>query len=675
MPADAWVGPATAPDTYRLATLLGGGGEGEVWKAELPLSAGGRRTVAVKIVQPEPGPEAERLWERSGHLLRGLSHPGLVRVTDVFRGPRMHAAGQADHGTATHYVVMDHIEGPTLTQWLTGHPGATARMRLATLRAVAAALDEMHSGASTQVPVVHGDIKPANVVVRADGSAVLVDLGLTRLTDATGIAGRSAPYAAPEMRGGLPLPTPESDAFSFVATVAQALTGRRPPTGADGWLDVRALETELRASPATAHQPAVVRHVIDALLAPPHARPRQLRAWLDATGQAPAPVSRPSLTETAAPEPMTVAVPVVQPAVRPAVQPVVDVPEEARQSDSGRPPRGTAIAWLAVAVLSTVAVVVSASLAIAAFQNPTAAAPATGAEIFREQVGERGADPFTDSVALAERPLQSPTVTNPTTGPSGVQVRGDRPGLYGGTRSNGTCDAARLVTFLQANPAKAAAWAGVLNIGTDQVAAYVAVLTPVVLRADTRVTNHGYRDGRATTLQSTLQAGTAVLVDQRGVPRVKCGCGNPLVEPVPQPAGVTYRGATWRGSDRPPLVVATAPAVLSSFTLADLTTGRPFIRPIGTNGQADADPGPVAPTAKVPPRNPRTPPAAVRPATPQTTPAPAPPPAGEPHAKTADPPAPPACTEEDARLERCKGESEPPPAEPTPPPVVGSDHI
>ena len=597
MLAEVWVGPATAPDTYRLATLLGGGGEGEVWRAELPLSVGGRRTVAVKIVQPRPGPEAEQLWERSGYLLRGLSHPGLVRVTDVFRGPLMHAAGQADHGTATHYVVMDHIEGPTLTQWLSEHPGATARMRLSTLRTVAAALDEMHSGASTHVPVVHGDVKPANVVVRADGSAVLVDLGLTRLTDATGLAGLSAPYAAPEMRGELPLPTPESDAFSFVATVAQALTGRRPPTNEDGWLDIRALETELRASPAIAHQPAVVRHVIDALLTPPQARPRRLRAWLDAAMHAPAPVSRPAVIATAKPEPMTVVVPVPRPAL--------DVPVEARPS--ARPRRRTAIGLLAVALLSTVAVIVSVSPTTAAFQTP-AAALSTGAEIVREPVGEQGTDPFTDSVALAERPLLNPTVIDPTTGPSGVQIRGDRPGLYSGTRSNGSCDAARLVTFLQANPVKATAWAGALNIGTDQVAASIAGLTSVVLRADTRVTNHGYRDGRATTLQSILQAGTAVLVDQHGAPRVKCRSGNPLAEPVTQPVGVTYRGAAWLGSDRPPLVVAAAPALLSRFTLADIDTGRPVIRPIGTNGQADSDSGPVAPTATVAPRNPRTPP-------------------------------------------------------------------
>ena len=69
------------------------------------------------------------------------------------------------------------------------------------LRTVASALDEMHQGASTEVPVAHGDVKPANVVVRDSGATVLVDLGLTRLVDAPGPVGRSTPYAAPELRG------------------------------------------------------------------------------------------------------------------------------------------------------------------------------------------------------------------------------------------------------------------------------------------------------------------------------------------------------------------------------------------------------------------------------------------------------------------------------------------
>jgi hypothetical protein len=48
---------------------------------------------------------------------------------------------------------------------------------------------------------------------------------------------------------------------------------------------------------------------------------------------------------------------------------------------------------------------------------------------------------------------------------------------------------------------------------------------------DVRVTNYDYKDGEATPYQAVLQAGTAMLVDDRGVPRVKCNCGNPLAEP------------------------------------------------------------------------------------------------------------------------------------------------
>lgn len=51
-------------------------------------------------------------------------------------------------------------------------------------------------------------------------------------------------------------------------------------------------------------------------------------------------------------------------------------------------------------------------------------------------------------------------------------------------------------------------------------------------RADTRVTNHGFADGRATEIQSILQAGTAVFVDDTGLPVVKCSCGNPLGRPA-----------------------------------------------------------------------------------------------------------------------------------------------
>ena len=57
---------------------------------------------------------------------------------------------------------------------------------------------------------------------------------------------------------------------------------------------------------------------------------------------------------------------------------------------------------------------------------------------------------------------------------------------------------------------------------------HLSRLTPLVLRTDTVVTNHGYIDGAGDAFTSVLQAGTAVLVDDYGVPAVRCYCGNPL---------------------------------------------------------------------------------------------------------------------------------------------------
>lgn len=280
---DFWVGPFAEPDRYRLVGLLGGGGEGEVWEAVLPLSAEGRSTVAVKIVAARDGDEQE--FDQAGRLLRMLHHPGLVRVTESFTGPVMHRGATADTGTRANYVVMDHVAGITLREWCDENPDAIAAVRLKMLRTAASALDVMHSGAITHIPVAHGDVKPANVIVRPDGGSVLVDLGLARLADGGGAFGRSAPYAAPELRSGHPVPTPEADRYAFAVTVAQVLIGAPVPTTPEGWTDLPAVADLLHRSPVTARRPLLVRHVLDAIAAPPEARPRQLRLWLDSASE------------------------------------------------------------------------------------------------------------------------------------------------------------------------------------------------------------------------------------------------------------------------------------------------------------------------------------------------------------------------------------------------------
>jgi hypothetical protein len=115
-------------------------------------------------------------------------------------------------------------------------------------------------------------------------------------------------------------------------------------------------------------------------------------------------------------------------------------------------------------------------------------------------------------------------------GSPGQDVGGGATGEFGGSTKPGTCVVAKLKKFLTApeNSAKAREWARVLHIGTAEIPHYIDQLTPVVLRHDTLVTNHEYKHGKAVPFNSLLQAGIAILVDQQGLPAVKCSCGNPL---------------------------------------------------------------------------------------------------------------------------------------------------
>lgn len=275
-----WIGPYDRPDTYRLITMLGSGGEGEVWRASLHLSESGRSDVAVKLIANDGTANEE--WDRFGDLLKALSHPGLVRVTDVFTGWGPHRGGAQGAGSLR-YVVMDHIDGLTLRDYVAEHPDLGAAKRLRLLNTPAAALDTMHSGRQTGVPVAHGDVKPANIVVREDGSTVLVDMGLARLSDAAGRRGASFAYAPPEMRHPNAQATPEGDAYAFAVTVASVLTGTPPPTGPDGFLDRDALHAQLVTGEVTRRRPTLVREILGVLTAAPADRPRNLGTWLAST--------------------------------------------------------------------------------------------------------------------------------------------------------------------------------------------------------------------------------------------------------------------------------------------------------------------------------------------------------------------------------------------------------
>lgn len=206
-----------------------------------------------------------------------------------------------------------------------------------------------------------------------------------------------------------------------------------------------------------------------------------------------------------------------------------------------------------------------------------------------EPRSEPGPDAFTGSFATVEDGLVAGFTTlgadDESTGSgSGVEltrVIGDRSGLYGSLAAGGVCDTAGLADELTADTDRAAAFAAVLGVEVADVARVIAGLAPVVLGRDTAVTNHRFRDGRAEPFQAVLQAGTAVLVDARGVPRVRCACGNPLDPPAVEGRTVEVRGERWTGfSESRISLVAASEAPVTMIEAVDVETSEPVAVPV-----------------------------------------------------------------------------------------------
>jgi hypothetical protein len=165
-------------------------------------------------------------------------------------------------------------------------------------------------------------------------------------------------------------------------------------------------------------------------------------------------------------------------------------------------------------------------------------------------------------------------------------VSGNTPGLYGGSGAN-ACDVAAMQDFLTTHPAQASAWAQSLMINASQIPTLLSSLTPLTLRTDTAVTNHGFNNGVAVPVQSVLQAGTAVLVDAVGLPRVRCYCGNPLQVPS-TPVVARYEGVGWVGFDSETVTtIDAAPAAVDDFVVVKPETNEVVSRPRATRGQSD----------------------------------------------------------------------------------------
>ena len=206
-------------ERYETLDVVGRGGEGEVLRA---LDHVHDRYVALKVRQVSDGAASRtELLAEARRLLSLTPHPGLPLVReDFFEGER-------------YVVAMDWIEGSDLALMLArdGRPGLDPEVVIDYLGQAADALEHLRMHVP---PVVHGDVKPANLIVAAGGRVVLVDFGLSSIpTDDLRRAG-TAGYVAPEVAAGA-RPTTASDVYSFAATALTLLTGTGPDDGVLKW--------------------------------------------------------------------------------------------------------------------------------------------------------------------------------------------------------------------------------------------------------------------------------------------------------------------------------------------------------------------------------------------------------------------------------------------------------
>lgn len=220
-------------------------------------------------------------------------------------------------------------------------------------------------------------------------------------------------------------------------------------------------------------------------------------------------------------------------------------------------------------------------------------------------------DPFTPSVVGSPIEIADTVTTDITSfiaqlpvsaGRGARLVPGTQQGLFGGSGETPVCDVPTVANYLDANPDRSAQWAEALRVPPEKIPYYLNTLTPVALIADTWVTMYTLTDGRAVPVQTVLQAGNAVLVDQVGVPRMHCASGDPLAPP----ANVNLHdsavgGDAWQGFDLQNVVAiaysaaGSSRSVVTEFVVRDVSSGEPVSRKTGGTIAITSDPTGWAP--------------------------------------------------------------------------------
>lgn len=203
-------------DRFKLIAELGHGGFATVWKAYDRIL---RRHVAVKVLHGQWTRDRSRLerFDRGARALARLCHHNIVVIKEL---------GAEDAGFF--YFVMEYIDGGTLREAVL-EKRINTEAALGVVAAVGDALAYAHAEG-----VVHRDVKPANILLRRDGTGVLTDFDLAQLSDSTGGTGTGAIgtflYMSPESMENAQNADARSDVFSLGCTAAFALLGRELTT-------------------------------------------------------------------------------------------------------------------------------------------------------------------------------------------------------------------------------------------------------------------------------------------------------------------------------------------------------------------------------------------------------------------------------------------------------------
>ncbi|HWC09462.1 MAG TPA: PASTA domain-containing protein [Solirubrobacterales bacterium] len=284
---------------YRVLRKIGAGGMADVWLAE---DTHLQRQVALKVLHKHFAQDREFVarFQREAESAAGLQHPNVVAVYD---------RGDFD---GVNYIAMQYVEGPTLKQLI--DRGLTPEQAVPLVRQVLEAARFAHRNG-----IVHRDLKPQNVIISADGVAMVTDFGIARaglseITQTGSVMG-TPQYLSPEQAQGYEV-TPVSDLYSVGVLLYEALTGRVPFEGESAVAVAMKQVSEVPQRPSSINpqvSPALDAVVMRALEKEPGERFQSADAFIAALDAAMKDPGGPGTADFAALPPV-VAVPVEEPA-------------------------------------------------------------------------------------------------------------------------------------------------------------------------------------------------------------------------------------------------------------------------------------------------------------------------------------------------------------------------